>query len=346
MSRQSHQKTISNFSRASIALAGLTMLSLVAVSAASAAQPTVNLGTTKDFAVLAGSGITNTGPTTLSGTAGADIGSSPNGSFSGSVSVTTTGTKYLADDPAVQDAKDDLIIAYNDAAGRTPAATVSADLGGQTLTEGVYKSASSLGLTGTLILDGENDPDAVFIFQAGSTLTTASGSTVRLINGAQPCNVFWQVGSSATFGTSTDFVGHVLALTSITANTGASFEGQLLARNGAVTLDTNTITNDLCEESVTPTPTPTDSPTATPTATPTPTTTPTPTPTDSPTSTPTPTDSPTSTPTATPSPDGTTSPGGELPNTETVDWTLPFTAGTALVLLGTAVLLIRRRVRS
>lgn len=232
----------------------LTSVSLIIGSSASAAQPRVELGTTESFAVLAGSGITNTGPTTVSGTAGGDMGSSPTTSFTGEASVTTTGTKYTAASAVVDNAKNDLVTAYNDAAGRLPVNTVSADLGGQTLVAGVYNSASSLGLTGTLTLDAENDPDAVFVFQAGSTLTTASASSVVLINGAQPCNVYWQVGSSATFGTTTDFIGHVFALTSITANTNATFQGQLLARNGAVTLDTNTITNDLCAE-VTPTPT-------------------------------------------------------------------------------------------
>jgi type VI secretion system secreted protein VgrG len=241
-----------------LALTALTALSLTVASSATAAQPTVGLGTTESFAVLAGSGITNTGPTTVSGTAGGDMGSSPNGSFTGDADVTTTGTKFTAVDSKVDGAKDDLVIAYDDAAGRTPVTTVSADLGGQTLKAGVYNSASSLGLTGTLTLDAENDPDAVFIFQAGSTLTTASSSVVAMINGAQACNVFWQVGSSATFGTASDFVGHVFALTSITATTGATFHGQLLARNGAVTLDTNTIVNDKCEEApvVTPSPTP------------------------------------------------------------------------------------------
>jgi LPXTG-motif cell wall-anchored protein len=223
----------------------------LAVSAAHAAQPTVGLGSTSTFAVLAGSGITNTGPTTVSGTAGGDMGSSPTGSFTGDTDVTTTGTKYTAVDSKVTGAKDDLVIAYDDAAGRTPVTTVSADLGGQTLKAGVYNSASSLGLTGTVTLDGEDNPDAVFIFQAGSTLTTASASSIALINGAQACNVFWQVGSSATFGTTTDFTGHVLALTSITADNGATFHGQLLARNGAVTLDHNTITNDKCAEDTT-----------------------------------------------------------------------------------------------
>ena len=207
--------------------------------------------------MLAGSAITNTGPTTVSGTAGGDMGSSPTASFTGAADVTTTGTKYVAAATAVDDAKADLVLAYDDAAGRIPVNTVSADLGGQALLPGVYNSASSLGLTGTLTLDAEDDPDAVFIFQAGSTLTTASASSVVLIRGAQPCKVFWHVGSSATFGTTTDFVGHVFALTSITANNRATFDGQLLARNGAVTLDENTIVNDLCAEA-TPTPTPTD----------------------------------------------------------------------------------------
>ena len=242
-----------------LALTALTALSLTLASSATAAQPTVGLGTTESFAVLAGAGITNTGPTTVSGTAGGDMGSSPNGSFTGDADVTTTGTKFTAVDSKVDGAKDDLVVAYDDAAGRTPVTTVSADLGGQTLKAGVYNSASSLGLTGTLTLDAENNPDAVFIFQAGSTLTTASSSVVAMINGAQACNVFWQVGSSATFGTASDFTGHVFALTSITATTGATFNGQLLARNGAVTLDTNTIVNDNCEEAPVVTPSPTAS---------------------------------------------------------------------------------------
>jgi len=185
------------------------------------------------------------------------MGSSPTPSLTGEASVTTSGTKYTAAATQVDDARASVVDAYNDAASRIPANTVSADLGGQTLVPGVYNSATSMGLTGTLTLDAGNDPDAVFIFQAGSTLTTASASSVVLINGAQACNVFWQVGSSATFGTTTNFVGHVFSLISITANNRATFDGQLLAINGAVTLDENTITNDLCK-AVTPTPTPTD----------------------------------------------------------------------------------------
>ena len=206
------------------------------------AQPTVNLGTAGNFAVLAGSGITNTGPTTITG----DVGTFPTTTEVGFGTVTLIGTNH-GGDAVTQVAKTDLVTAYNDAAGRVPAVVVAGDLGGQTLVPGVYQSASSLGLTGTLTLDAQGDPNAVFIFQMGSTLTTASGSNVSLINGAQSCNVFWQVGSSATLGTGSTFRGTILALTSITATTGVVVDGRLLARNGAVTLDTNTITRSLCE---------------------------------------------------------------------------------------------------
>jgi uncharacterized repeat protein (TIGR01451 family) len=204
-------------------------------------QPPVNLGTAGNFAVLAGSGITNTGPTTITG----DVGTFPTTTETGFGSVTLIGTNH-GGDAVTQVAKTDLTTAYNDAAGRVPATTVSGDLGGLTLVPGVYKSASSLGLTGTLTLDAQGDPNAVFIFQMGSTLTTASGSNVSLINGAQSCNVFWQVGSSATLGTGSTFRGTILALTSITATTAATVDGRLLAMNGAVTLDTNTITRATC----------------------------------------------------------------------------------------------------
>ena len=136
--------------------------------------------------------------------------------------------------------------AYNSATGQGPSTPIAADLGGQTLVTGVYNSASSLGLTGTLTLDAAGDPNAVFVFQAGSSLTTASGSQVSLINGAQACNVYWQVGSSATLGTGSTFRGTVIALTDITVTTGATVDGRVLARNGAVTLDTNTISRSTC----------------------------------------------------------------------------------------------------
>ena len=336
-----------------IATAVVAIVALIIPAISNAAQPTVNLGSTSNFAVLAGSGITNTGPTTVSGTAGGDMGSDPTPAFTGDILVTTTGTKYTAPSAVVTAAKTALITAYDDAAGRTPATTVTADLGGQTLVGGVYNAAAAMALTGTLILDGQNNPDAVWIFQAGSTLTTAGSSVVQLINGAQACHVFWQVGSSATFGTSSDFTGHVLALTSITATTGATFKGQLLARNGAVTLDTNTITNDVCA-AVTPTPTASVTPSSTPVVTPPtetvapPVVTPSATPSASatPSSTPTASETPSATPTevasASPTPVETTEAGGELPNTET-PWLNVLAVGLGVILAGGAVLFFRRK---
>jgi hypothetical protein len=136
------------------------------------------------------------------------------------------------------------------AAGKTPIVT---DLGGQTLTPGVYNSASSIGLTGVLTLDGRGNSDSVFVFQAGSTLTTATASEVKLINGAKSCNVFWQVGSSATLGTYSIIRGNVLALASITVTTGVTVDGRALARDAAVTLDTDTITRPTCDQPAVPT---------------------------------------------------------------------------------------------
>src|ERR1035437_5155451 len=227
-----------------VALWLAAMMALPAVS--SAAQPNGNPGTTCTFAILAASTITDTGSTIISGNAGGNIGLYPGTSFPGRAHVTLTGTVHLADTIASV-AKDDLVTAYNDAAGRTPVTTIPTELGGGTLTPGVYDSESgTFQITGTLTLDAEGDPDAVFIFKTASTLITASDSSITLINDARPCRVFWQVGSSSTLGTYSHFVGHIFALTSITANTGATVVGQLLARNGAVTLDTNTITNGIC----------------------------------------------------------------------------------------------------
>ena len=211
------------------------------VGGASAAATAVGLGTADSFAVLAGSGITNTGPTTVTG----DLGTFPTTSMTGTASLTVTGANH-AGDAVTQGAKNDLVTAYNTAAGEGPTSPIAADLGGQTLAPGVYNSASSVGLTGTLTLDAGGNPNAVFVFQAGSSLTTASGSHVSMINGAQSCNVFWQVGSSATLGTGSTFRGTLIALTSITVTTGATVDGRVLARNGAVTLDTDTIARSTC----------------------------------------------------------------------------------------------------
>lgn len=221
-----------------------------------AAQPTVNLGTTSGFAVLAGSTITNTGTTTISGDAGGDVGLSPGTVFTGQASVTLSGAVHLADAVALL-AKNDLVIAYDDAAGRTPVTTIPTELGGTTLTPGTYDSADgTFQITGTLTLDAQGDPDGVFVFKTASTLITANNSNVNLTNSARYCRTFWKVGSSATLGTNSHFVGHILALTSITATTGATVQGQLLARNGAVTLDTNTITNGICATTPAPAPAP------------------------------------------------------------------------------------------
>ncbi len=202
------------------------------------AQLPLDLDSAAPFAVLAGSGITITGATTIAG----DIGSFPTASITGFENVTLIGINH-AGDSVTQAAKIDLLAAYLDAAGRTATTTYGPifDLGGLTLQGGVYNDPSSFGLTGTLTLDAMGDPNAVWIFQAGSTLITASNSVVNLIGGAQAGNVFWQVGSSATLGTGTDFAGSILASESITLNTGAVIDGGLFALNGAVTLDSNTI---------------------------------------------------------------------------------------------------------
>ncbi|MBV6701546.1 DUF3494 domain-containing protein [Kitasatospora aureofaciens] len=209
-----------------------------------AATTPVSLGTAGNFAVLAATTVTNTGPTTING----DLGLSPGTSVTGFPPGQVNGTQHVADAVALQ-AKNDLTAAYNDAAGRPTTATVPVELGGTTKTPGVYDSpAGTFGITGQLTLDAQGDPNAVFIFKAASTLTTASASSVNLVNGARACNVFWQVGSSATLGTNSTLRGNVLALTSITVTTGVTVEGRTLARNAAVTLDSDTITRATCDQ--------------------------------------------------------------------------------------------------
>jgi hypothetical protein len=217
----------------------------------------VLLGSARSFAVLAGAGITAEGAvnsTTING----DIGTFLTTSITGLGNVVLNGVNH-AGDGVTQGAKTDLGTAYTDAAGRTPTTTYGPiyDLGGQTLTSGVYNDPSSFGITGTLTLDGQNNPDAVWIFQAGSTLITAAGapgspgSSIVLINGAQACHVFWQVGSSATIGTYSDFVGTILAWEDITLDPYATANGRVLAgadlTSGAADLKGyNTITVPTC----------------------------------------------------------------------------------------------------
>lgn len=209
-------------------------------------QAPVNLGTASSFAVIAASTITNTGTTQIGGTAGGNIALHPGTIFTGQTSAIISGSVNLADAVALT-AKNDLQVAYNDAIGRTPTDRIGTELGGTIIKPGVYDSADgTFQLTGTLTLDGEGNPNAVFIFKTSSTLITASGSNITMINGATSCNTYWVVGSSATLGTNSSFVGQLMAQASITANTGATVQGKLLALTGAVTLDTNTITNDIC----------------------------------------------------------------------------------------------------
>jgi hypothetical protein len=228
---------------------GLLAIAAIAASLfiSSSALAQVNLGTAQSFAVLGGSTATNTGPTVITGNLGVSPGSSVTGFPPG---VVIRGTIHAADAVAAQ-AQADLTTAYNAAAGLP----CGVDLTGQdlgtvgTLTPGVYCFTSTAALTGTLTLNFQGNANALFVFKIGSTLTTASASSVVLTNtGGTTCptNLFWQVGSSATLGTGSSFAGNILALTSITMTTGAGLTGRALARNGAVTLDTNTVNIAAC----------------------------------------------------------------------------------------------------
>ena len=204
------------------------------------------LHTAWTFAVLGGSTVTNTGPSIVTGDLGVWSGTSITG-FSlvdGGPGV-VIGVIHQTDAVA-QQAQSDVTTAYNDLAGQAVNTDLTGtDLGGLTLAPGVYHFNTSAQLTGVLTLDAQGDPDAIWVFQIGSTLTTASNSSVQIINGGQSCNVWWQVGSSATLGTNTAFTGYILALASITLNTGANLQGAALARTGAVAMDSNAINNSL-----------------------------------------------------------------------------------------------------
>jgi len=215
----------------SIRLLTLSLLSLCTY--ASATNVPITLGTAANFGILAGSGITNVSSATyITG----NVGSAPTPAVTGLLASQVDGILYLNPDPATTQAQLDLTVAYNQAF-TAPCGTnlTGQDLGGLTLIPGVYCFSSSALLTGTLTLDAQNVPNAQWIFQMGSTLTTATNSTVSLINGATMCNVYWQVGSSATIQTGNVFVGNILALTSITLD-GGTLTGRALASNGAVTM--------------------------------------------------------------------------------------------------------------
>ncbi|WP_332642850.1 ice-binding family protein [Aeromicrobium sp.] len=230
----------------------------------------VNLGTAGQFAVLAGAGVTNTGSTTIQtqdASIRGDVGTHPTDTITGDASISwippATGSLHKADAVA-QNAQADNLIAYNTAAGAASDAALGGQLNGIEMLAGVHTASSALNLAtnGTVTFNAENDPDATFIIQVGSSLTMESNSTVSLINGAQACHIFWQVSEDATIGTDATFVGTLLAENAIVAQSGASFEGRLLAQNAAVTLDNNTFTMPGCSPPVVDTDTDADGGTA------------------------------------------------------------------------------------
>jgi len=237
------RRITSSFRLAAVAVLAVATASLIAAAAPAGAATTaatvpVPLGTAANFAVLAAATVTNTGATAIKG----DLGLSPGTSVTGFPPGHVNGTVYTADSVALQ-AQADLTTAYNDAAALAVTATIPVELGGTTETPGVYASpAGTFGITGTLTLDAQGNPAAVFVFKAASTLITASASNVKLVNGAKAANVFWLVGSSATLGTYSTLRGNIMALASITVTTGVTIHGRALARTAAVTLDTDTIT--------------------------------------------------------------------------------------------------------
>jgi hypothetical protein len=237
-------------------LAGIVVAIVFAFAAVPvvAQASAVNLGTASPFVVLGGSTVTNTGPSVLNG----DLGLSPGTSLTGfGLPAVVNGATHANDAVAAQ-AQADLTTAYNVAAGQPiPAGKdlTGTDLGNRTLTAGAYGFSTSAQLTGQLTLDAKGNPNAQFVFVIGSTLTTGSASSVILTNGASPCNVYWKIGSSATLGSTTAFIGNLMALQSISLNNGASVIGRLLARNGQISLINNVLSLGNCSTGSATTPT-------------------------------------------------------------------------------------------
>lgn len=235
----------------------LLMLGCTGFFVTLASAQSVPLGVATSFGVLAGSAVTSVGPTIVTG----DLGIQPNNASSVTGFSFSTppgpgivnGATHFADAVALQ-AQTDAGTAYNALAGLPCTTTIPADLGGLTLTPGVYCSTSSMGLTGAVTLDAQGDPAARFVFKVGSALTTASSASVNAINGAQSCNIFWQVGSSATLGTGTNFLGTLIAFTSVTLNTGTQVSGRTIARTGAVTAGSASVSVCSLGGGTTPTP--------------------------------------------------------------------------------------------
>jgi LPXTG-motif cell wall-anchored protein len=328
-------------SKATIAIVGIAFvlaIGAMAGRAANAAPTTVPLGTALGYSILAHTTVTNTGPTTVDRSLGIDA---PPTSVTGFPPGIVAGAIH-AGDAVAGIAKTALTNADLDAAGRASTATYG-DLTGLTLVGGVYALSSlASDLGGNLTLNGQNDPSSVWIFKSPSSLITGSTSSVTLTNGASACNVFWQVSSSATLGTGSRFVGTILALTSITVTTGVTIDGRTLARNGAVTLDTDTFVSSGCQP--VPAPTTTPAPAATATATPAPSATPigTAAPTVAPTTAPT--TAPTAAPVAVvPTAKPTAVSGAQgLPSTSTGDPSGPLTI-LGVALAGIGILLLRNR---
>jgi hypothetical protein len=202
-------------------------------------QQPISLAGASSFAVIAGSSVSSTGATVITG----DLGLSPGSSVIGFPPGVIHGTLRI-NDAFVDQAKVDLTAAYHAASARTCAdmVTLSGNIGGLTLTPGLYKSTSSLSISsGDLTLDASGNPNAIFIIQIASTLTTTPGRKVILSGGAQSSNIYWQVGSSATFGTTSEFKGTVIAMESITLNTGAKLDGRAMAINGTIVMDANVV---------------------------------------------------------------------------------------------------------
>jgi len=230
---------------------GAALAVLLCTTSSAFAQTAPSLGNAAPFGVLAASTVTNTGPSTVAGNVGVSPGAAIVGFPPGTVSA---GSTFHAGNATAAAAQVSVTTAYNDLAGQTSTQNLTGqDLGAlPPLVPGVYTFNTSAQLTGALQLNAQGNANAVFIFQIGSTLTTAAASSVTLINGGSLCNVFWQVGSSATLGTTTNFIGNILAQASITLNTGARVAGRTLARTGAVTMDTNIISAAACAPGIAP----------------------------------------------------------------------------------------------